>query len=45
MKLWVSEDRLVFVRQWPDGAMEVATREHPDGIWGPPKVLTPERTW
>ena len=31
-------DRDVLVTRWPDGAIEVATRE-PGGTWGPPTTL------
>ena len=42
-RLWVDETRTVLVRAWDDGIMEVATREHPDAIWGPPVRLREER--
>jgi hypothetical protein len=49
-RLFVNEDRTVMVRIWtadesdaPHGIVEVATREHPSGVWGPPKVLKEER--
>lgn len=43
MKLYVSEDRTVLVRVWDEGVVEVATREDPSGIWGPPVRVMPER--
>lgn len=42
--LYVSEDRTVLVRQFEDGTTEVATREHPNAIWGPPITVTKEKT-
>lgn len=49
MRLWVSEDRTVLMRTYDetDGTggetvVEVATRETPDGVWGPPRRLTEE---
>jgi hypothetical protein len=42
-RLWVNAARLVLVRLWEDGTMEVAMREHPDHVWGPPIAMTPER--
>lgn len=52
-RLFVNEDRTVMVHLWPavhpkvgPGAeehMEVATREHPDAIWGPPVFLKEEK--
>ncbi len=41
-RLWVNEARTVLVRAWDDGSMELATREHPDAIWGPPVRLQEE---
>lgn len=41
-RLWVNEERTVFVRMWASGAVEVATRETPDDIWGPPVSLWEE---
>lgn len=40
--LWVNDTRTVLVRWWPDNTMEVATRSHPDAIWGPPTTLLME---
>ena len=42
-RLWVNTDRTVFVRLWPSGAVEVATRDHPDDTWGPPAMLWEEK--
>jgi hypothetical protein len=42
-RLWVNEDRTVLVRQWEDGTVEVATREHASHTWGPPVTLTEEK--
>lgn len=41
-RLWVNEERTVFVRLWENGLVEVATREAPDHTWGPPVQLTEE---
>ncbi len=35
-RLWLNEERTVMVRIWESGTVEVATRETPDGSWGPP---------
>lgn len=45
--IWVNEDRTVLVRVTQADAferpeMEVATREHPDAIWGPPVRMVRE---
>jgi hypothetical protein len=50
-RLFVSEDRMMMVHLWPaenlllsdEDTVEVATREHPDAIWGPPKILKEEK--
>ena len=42
-RLWLNPERTVFVRQWEGGTVEVATREHPSGIWGAPQILTEEQ--
>lgn len=42
MTIWVNATRTVMVRRWPDGTMEVATRPHESGIWGPPTVVREE---
>jgi hypothetical protein len=42
-RLWVNEARTVLVRLWENGTLEVATRETPDHIWGPPVYLTEEK--
>jgi hypothetical protein len=41
-RLWVNQDRTVFVRLWDDGTMEVATRDDPGDTWGPPVELKEE---
>lgn len=38
-RLWTNEPRTVLVRLWPDGQMEVATREHAGHTWGPPTYV------
>lgn len=40
--LWVSADRTILVEVWGDGSVFVATRDAPDGIWGPPVIVLPE---
>lgn len=35
-RLWINEERTLFVRLWESGVMEVATRDHPGETWGPP---------
>jgi hypothetical protein len=48
-RLFVNEDRTVLVTLWvgqgPDGSdlMDIAVREHPDAIWGPPTQLEEEK--
>lgn len=41
-RLFVNDERTVFVRIWPDGPMETATREDPSHTWGPPVLLREE---
>jgi len=41
-RLFVNDERTVLVRLWPDGKVEVATRPHPDAVWGPPVYLSEE---
>src|SRR5262245_57968705 len=40
--LYVNEARTVLVRVWSNGEAEVALRDDPDAIWGPPVPLTEE---
>lgn len=42
-RLYVSEDRTVLVRIWDNGTVEVAKREAPDHVWGPPIYLEEEK--
>jgi hypothetical protein len=35
-RLWVNEARTLLVRQWDDGQVEIAERDHPNMTWGPP---------
>lgn len=48
-RLFVSEDRTVMVRIWlaqilgEDETVEIATRETPSHVWGPPVVLKEEK--
>jgi hypothetical protein len=46
-RLFVNDEKTVLVRIWGEGTptvlAEVATREHPDAIWGPPVVVKEER--
>jgi hypothetical protein len=42
--LWVNKERTVLVRWYQDNSMEVATRDHPDAIWGPPVKVEMEAT-
>lgn len=42
-KLFVNEDRTVLVRVYANGRVEVATRPHPDHIWGAPVNVTEEK--
>lgn len=37
--LWLNEERTMIARLWPSGVMEVATREDPSDMWGPPVKL------
>jgi len=39
-RLWVNDQRTVLVRMWPDGRVEVALRDDPTHVWGPPIRLT-----
>jgi hypothetical protein len=42
-QLWVNDERTVLVRLWASGELEVALRQEPDAIWGPPITVKPER--
>lgn len=44
-RLFVNDDRTVMVRIWwdDDSTLEVATRSHPDAVWGPPVLLEEEK--
>lgn len=44
-RLWVDSDRLTFVRMWDDGTVEVARRETPGAVWGPPVVCEEEKVF
>lgn len=37
-RLWVNADRTLLVREWDTGDVEICERDHPAGIWGPPKI-------
>ena len=41
-RLWVNDQRTVLVHMWPDGHVDVALRDDPSRIWGPPIDLTEE---
>jgi len=42
-RLFVNEQRTVMVHLWPNGTVEVATRDHPSHTWGPPTMLAEEK--
>ena len=42
-RLWVNAERTVLVRLWEDGTIEVARRETPAHVWGPPVYLVEEK--
>lgn len=42
-RLWVNDDRTVFVRLWDDGTLEVALRPSPSHAWGPPILMAEAR--
>jgi hypothetical protein len=42
-RIWVNDNRTMFVRMWEDGSVEVATRDNSYETWGPPTVLTEEK--
>lgn len=43
-RIFISEDRLILVTIWENGKAEIATRNHPDAVWGPPLELFEETT-
>ena len=44
-RLWVNDERTVLLRIWnATGIVEVALRDSPEHIWGPPIVLLREHT-
>ena len=44
-RLYVNVDSTVMVRMWSNGVVEVATRDHRGGIWGPPTPLVEEQVY
>lgn len=42
-RLFVNLERTVLVRIWANGTVEVATREEPGDIWGPPVYVEEEK--
>ncbi len=38
-RLFLNAEGTVCVRLWPDGSVEVATRNHPSDVWSPPQTL------
>lgn len=44
MTQWINEERTVLVRTWGDlGTLEVAVREDPGAVWGPPVIVVREQ--
>ena len=43
-RLWVNEKSTILARLWSNGQMEVATRQSPAHVWGPPIFLEEEPT-
>jgi len=41
-RLFVNDQRTIFVRLWASGIVEVARREDPSHTWGPPVRCTEE---
>jgi hypothetical protein len=41
-RLYISEDRTILVRIWPDGRVTVSLRESTKHIWGPETPLFEE---
>ena len=42
-QLWVNEERTVLLRVWGNGEVEIALRDSPNNIWGPPIRMLEER--
>jgi hypothetical protein len=42
-RLFVNEASTVLVTIWHNGSAEVARRDHPSDVWGPPIVLKEEK--
>lgn len=42
-RLWVSTDRCILVRMYPSNVVEIALRDDPSDIWGPPLRLAEEK--
>jgi len=38
-KIWTNEQRTILVRLWGNGALEIASRDSADDVWGPPFTL------
>jgi hypothetical protein len=48
-RVFVSADRKMLVQLWEEderaqAQVEVATRPHPDAVWGPPVLLAEEKS-
>lgn len=41
-RLYVNEERTIFVRVWCNGKVEIAHRDDPSCTWGPPVWLEEE---
>ena len=41
-RLFVNRDRTILVTLWPEGGVQIATRDERDHLWGPPVDLREE---
>jgi hypothetical protein len=44
-RLWVNDDSTLLVRQWNDGTVEIAERDDPSHVWGPPITSSALPSW
>lgn len=44
-RLWVNAERTLLVRQWETGIVEIAEREDPGDVWGPPIETSTLPSW
>jgi hypothetical protein len=44
-RLWINRERTLLVRLWGNGLVEIAERDRPSDIWGPPITSSKLPAW